>query len=465
MSRILIVEDEAIIRRALRRLLERHDYRVEEAGSVDEALAADPQRFDLVISDLRLPGDPGTTLIEAAAPVPVLIMTSYASMRSAVDALKQGAVDYIAKPFDHDELLDTVAKALAASAHDAAPCTTMTSPPPAQTMIGECTAMQTVYTRIRKTAPADVTVLIQGESGTGKELVARAIHQQSKRAKAPLICVNCAAIPETLIESELFGHEKGAFTGASAARTGLVEAADGGTLFLDEIGELPLDAQARLLRVLQEGEIRKIGSVETRHVDVRLIAATHRDLRALSKSGEFRLDLYYRLNVMQIELPPLRDREEDVLKIADVLLQKACERHRREGLRLSRAARREIRDFPWPGNVRELENALERGVILAEGHLIHPDDLGLWPNLTPQPRSAPPPAPAPALDDPVHNANEDLSLEDYFQHFVLEHQDHMSETELAQKLGISRKSLWERRQRLGIPRKKQARRSSPDKIP
>ncbi|NLC20945.1 MAG: sigma-54-dependent Fis family transcriptional regulator [Halomonadaceae bacterium] len=466
MSRILIVEDEAIIRTALRKLLERHDYQISEAGSVAEALALEPQNFDLVISDLRLPGEPGTELIGQAAPTPVLIMTSYASMRSAVEALKLGAVDYVAKPFDHDELLETVARVLHLQAsRSATPPDITASSGMRQQMIGACPAMQAVYTRIRKTAPADVTVLIQGESGTGKELVARAIHEQSLRSQAPLICVNCAAIPETLIESELFGHEKGAFTGASAARTGLVEAADGGTLFLDEIGELPLDAQARLLRVLQEGEIRRIGSVETRHVDVRLITATHRDLRALSRTGEFRLDLYYRLNVMQIDLPPLREREDDVLLIADVLLQKACERHRREGLRLSRAARREIRDFPWPGNVRELENALERGVILAEGHLIHPDDLGLWPNLTPPPRSALPPTPAPALDDQVQNANEDLSLEDYFQHFVLEHQDHMSETELAQKLGISRKSLWERRQRLGIPRKKQARRSNPDKIP
>ncbi|MBA2780365.1 sigma-54-dependent transcriptional regulator [Billgrantia kenyensis] len=463
MSRILIVEDEAIIRTALRRLLERHDYQVSEAGSVDEALSLEPRSFDLVISDLRLPGEPGTDLIEQAAPAPVLIMTSYASMRSAVESLKQGAVDYVAKPFDHDELLETVARVL----HQH---TSHRSPPPditdaggsRQPMIGECSAMQVVYTRIRKTAPADVTVLIQGESGTGKELVARAIHQQSQRRHAPLICVNCAAIPETLIESELFGHEKGAFTGASAARTGLVEAADGGTLFLDEIGELPLDAQARLLRVLQEGEIRRIGSVETRHVDVRLIAATHRDLRALSKTGEFRLDLYYRLNVMQIDLPPLREREDDILLIADVLLDKACRRHHREGLRLSRAARREIRDYPWPGNVRELENALERGVILAEGHLIHPDDLGLRPTLPPASRAvAEPKVAVPSqVDEEAESSEEDLSLEDYFQHFVLEHQDHMSETELAQKLGISRKCLWERRQRLGIPRKKQARRSS-----
>nr|WP_298250617.1 sigma-54 dependent transcriptional regulator [uncultured Halomonas sp.] len=464
MSRILIVEDEAIIRSALRRLLERHDYRVDEAGSVTDALALDPQRFDLVISDLRLPGEPGTELIARAAPAPVLIMTSYASMRSAVDALKLGAVDYVAKPFDHDELLETVARVLhQQSSLRAEPPDIADTGGQAQAMIGHCAAMQRVYARIRKTAPTDVTVLIQGESGTGKELVARALHQQSKRARAPLICVNCAAIPETLIESELFGHEKGAFTGASAARTGLVEAADGGTLFLDEIGELPLDAQARLLRVLQEGEIRKIGSVETRHVDVRLIAATHRNLQALSKTGEFRLDLYYRLNVMQIDLPALREREDDVLLIADVLLDKARRRHEREGLRLSRAARDEIRYYPWPGNVRELENALERGVILAEGHLIHPDDLGLaaTSDATPAPRRAATPAQPPLAADTTEDPPEDdLSLEDYFQHFVLEHQDTMSETELAQKLGISRKSLWERRQRLGIPRKKSSRRKA-----
>ncbi|WP_192035891.1 sigma-54 dependent transcriptional regulator [Halomonas sp. YLGW01] len=459
MSRILIVEDESIIRSALKRLLERHGHEVSEAASVAEAEALDPQRFALVISDLRLPGEPGTAMIARAAPVPVLIMTSYASMRSAVDALKQGAVDYVAKPFDHAELLETVARVLDAR-NDAPAASAPLENAASQTMIGDCPAMQVVYTRIRKTAPADVTVLIQGESGTGKELVARAIHNQSKRTKAPLICVNCAAIPETLIESELFGHEKGAFTGASAARTGLVEAADGGTLFLDEIGELPLDAQARLLRVLQEGEIRKIGSVETRHVDVRLIAATHRDLQALSKTGEFRLDLYYRLNVMQIDLPALRDREDDILALADVLLEAACRRHERRGLRLSRSARREIRDYLWPGNVRELENALERGVILAEGHLIHPDDLGLRPTAVPPASPAAPSGATPA-DDATPRADEDseedLSLEDYFQHFVLEHQEQMSETELAHKLGISRKCLWERRQRLGIPRKRSAR--------
>ncbi|MDW5378708.1 sigma-54 dependent transcriptional regulator [Halomonas sp. HP20-15] len=460
MPQILIVDDEATSRLALLRLLERGGHRVSEATSVIEAHQLDLTRFDLIISALQLSDEPGTALIDAADSVPVLITTRHASVRSAVEALKQGAVDFVTQPFDPEELLACVARALDehaprhtdrldAQRGDVTPLG----------MVGHCPGMRTVYTRIRKTAPADVTVLIQGESGTGKELVARAIHRQSRRVKAPLICVNCAAIPETLIESELFGHEKGAFTGASAARTGLVEAADGGTLFLDEIGELPLDAQARLLRVLQEGEIRKIGSVETRHVDVRLIAATHRDLNALSKSGGFRLDLYYRLNVMQIDLPPLREREDDILEIADVLLAAACRRHARGGLKLSRTARRDIRDYPWPGNVRELENALERGVILAEGNLIHPDDLGLGPVIArPAPaRSASAVAAGASRPDSATTEEEDLSLEDYFQHFVLEHQDQMSETELARKLGISRKCLWERRQRLGIPRKKSPR--------
>ncbi|WP_043530862.1 sigma-54-dependent transcriptional regulator [Litchfieldella xinjiangensis] len=456
MTRILIVEDEATIRSALKRLLERRDYRVSEAASVEEAERQDLQQFELIISDLRLPGEPGTVLIERAAPVPVLITTRHASMRSAVDTMKQGAVDYIAQPFNDEDLLDSVGQAIEqaqAKIHERGPASAATIDATLPTMIGECGAMHRVYTRIRKTAPADVTVLIQGESGTGKELVARAIHRQSRRVQAPLICVNCAAIPETLIESELFGHEKGAFTGASSARTGLVEAADTGTLFLDEIGELPLDAQARLLRVLQQGEIRRVGSVETRYVDVRLIAATHRDLHAMSKTGEFRLDLYYRLNVMQIELPPLRDREDDILMIADVLLDNACRRHSRQGLKLSRAARRDIRNYPWPGNVRELENALERGVILAEGHLIHSDDLGIT-----MPSSCSAPLPVTRTHgEPSPPDSEELSLEDYFQHFVLEHQEQMSETELAQKLGISRKCLWERRQRLGIPRRRTAR--------
>ncbi|MDF2397961.1 response regulator [Pseudomonas sp. 3MA1] len=468
MPHILIVEDETIIRSALRRLLERNQYQVSEAGSVQEAQERfSIPTFDLIVSDLRLPGAPGTELIKLGQGTPVLIMTSYASLRSAVDSMKMGAVDYIAKPFDHDEMLQAVARILRDRQSAENPAPDRPAGKAGATadkavagnsngeigIIGSCPPMQDMYSKIRKVAPTDSNVLIQGESGTGKELVARALHNLSKRAKAPMISVNCAAIPETLIESELFGHEKGAFTGASAGRAGLVEAADGGTLFLDEIGELPLEAQARLLRVLQEGEIRRVGSVQSQKVDVRLIAATHRDLKSLSKIGQFREDLYYRLHVIALKLPALRERGADVNEIANAFLARQSARIGRSDLRFAADAEQAIRHYSWPGNVRELENAVERAVILCESPEISADLLGIdielsdledddFVGLAPQPGNT------------SHEPTEDLSLEDYFQHFVLEHQDHMTETELARKLGVSRKCLWERRQRLGIPRRK-----------
>ncbi|MGV8917761.1 MAG: sigma-54-dependent transcriptional regulator [Pseudomonas sp.] len=473
MPHILIVEDETIIRSALRRLLERNQYQVSEAGSVQEAQERFTiPSFDLIVSDLRLPGAPGTELIKLGQGKPVLIMTSYASLRSAVDSMKMGAVDYIAKPFDHDEMLQAVARILrdrqsiqSLQAERAAnPGKTAGADKGAVDnsngeigIIGSCPPMQDLYVKIRKVAPTDSNVLIQGESGTGKELVARALHNLSKRAKAPMISVNCAAIPESLIESELFGHEKGAFTGASAGRAGLVEAADGGTLFLDEIGELPLEAQARLLRVLQEGEIRRVGSVQSQKVDVRLIAATHRDLKSLAKIGQFREDLYYRLHVIALKLPALRERGPDVNEIAHAFLARQSAKIGRTDLKFAADAEQAIRHYSWPGNVRELENAVERSVILSEsaeisaellgidielGDLDDDDFIGLAPQQNPTGSAA------------SHEPTEDLSLEDYFQHFVLEHQDHMTETELARKLGVSRKCLWERRQRLGIPRRK-----------
>ena len=264
-----------------------------------------------------------------------------------------------------------------------------------------------------------------------------------------MISVNCAAIPETLIESELFGHEKGAFTGAQTQRKGLVEAADGGTLFLDEIGELPMEAQARLLRLIQEKEVRRIGATQTRRVDVRLVAATHRDLKKLASEGRFREDLYYRLNVVELLLPPLRERGEDILELADKLLLRTCQRLGIDTLSFSAEAREAIRHYAWPGNVRELENAIERAAILSETPEIEPEHLAI--DIA---RREPSPTRTSGPDPSANEPAAGLSLEDYFQHFVLEYQDHMSETELAQKLGISRKSLWERRQRLGIPRRK-----------
>ncbi len=442
MAHILIVEDESIIRTALRRLLERHEHQVQEAGSVSEARQVDPSQLDLVISDVRLPGEEGTDLIAIMRPVPVLIMTSYGSVKSAVDAMKDGAVDYITKPFDHEEMVQTVERILQQRQPGERGKTSGGDRSPAQ-MVGQCPAMLEVFVRIRKVAPIPSTVLILGESGTGKELVARALHEQSTRARGPLISVNCAAIPENLIESELFGYEKGAFTGAQASRKGLVEAADGGTLFLDEIGELPLEAQARLLRLLQEKEVRRIGATQSRQIDVRMIAATHRPLKQLASEGRFREDLFYRLNVFEIRLPPLRERGDDILLLADRLLERTCQKLSVAMLRFSASARQAILIHDWPGNVRELENAIERAIILCDTGDISSENLGLGELLTDAVET---------LDLP----QESTSLEDYFTQFVRKHQDQMSETELAQKLGISRKTLWERRQRLNLPRKRES---------
>ncbi|MEJ6679357.1 MAG: sigma-54 dependent transcriptional regulator [OM182 bacterium] len=445
---ILVVEDEAVIRSSLRRLLERHEYKVSEAGSVQEALDNfDINSFDVVLSDLRLPGAPGTDLIKATTR-PVLIMTSYSSIRSAIDSMKLGAVDYIAKPFEHSELLESVAKVLQDHAGGIELATADEFEPPVHGMIGSCPQMMELFRRIRKVALTNSTVLINGESGTGKELVAKAIHKLSSRCDNEMISVNCAAIPENLIESELFGHEKGAFTGATATRTGLVEAAHGSTLFLDEIGELPLEAQARLLRVLQESEIRKVGSVQSKKVDVRLVVATHRDLKQLVVDGLFREDLYYRINVMTLLIPPLRDRGNDILELADAILIRTCKRLKTPVLSFADSASQAIAKYPWPGNVRELENAIERAVVLAEDAVIGEELLAIE---TEKPRLTEIVAEAPIA---ASAAVEELSLEDYFQRFVVEHEDMMNETQLAKKLGISRKCLWERRQRFGIPRKK-----------
>src|SRR5690606_5572475 len=458
MSKILIVEDETIIRTALRKLLERNQYEVSEAPSVKEATTRFQLKdFDLIVSDLRLPGAPGTDLIKLAGEVPVLIMTSYASLRSAVDSMRMGAVDYIAKPFDHDEMVTAVKRVIgkAKAGNRGAAVAPQTASNTIAGMIGTSDVMQDLYNRIHKVAPTAATVLIHGETGTGKELVARALHEESQRKDHLMISVNCAAIPETLIESELFGHEKGAFTGAASTREGLVAAADGGTLFLDEIGELPLEAQARLLRVLQEGEVRPLGSVESRKVDVRLIAATHRDLRKLAKEGKFREDLYFRINVVQLELPPLRERGKDIINIAESLLQRYCAQFGKPLLRLAPEAIQAISTYTWPGNVRELENAMQRAVILCEDDKeISRDLLSIDMEQTAVEEDEPAygehratrsnRTPQKTPQDPA----EDLSLEDYFQRFVLEHQDTMSETELARKLGVSRKCLWERRQRL-----------------
>jgi DNA-binding NtrC family response regulator len=457
-GRLLVVEDERIIRTELRRLLVRAGYEVTEAETLGDAREYDLGGFDLILADLRLPGGHGTELIREAPEVPVVVMTSYATVRSAIDAMKLGAVDYLSKPFDDDELLMLVDRVLREGrlARTNKALRLDVERFATTHLVGDSPPMREVLAHVARVAPTSALVLVRGESGTGKELVARAVHDASPRAEGPFVAVNCAALPEGLLESELFGHERGAFTGAGAEHHGLVETAHGGTLFLDEIGELPLGAQARLLRLIQESEIRRVGATRVRKVDVRLVAATHRNLEAMVAAGEFRDDLYYRLRVFEIHLPPLRERPEDLPQLADVLLARACDRVGRSGLWLGPAALAAIRAHSWPGNVRELENAIERAVILADAGELPPRLLAVAPapstqagaapvasgTTTPAARATPVPSTPPGDD----------SLVDYFRRFVLEHQDTLSETEMARRLGISRKALWERRARLGIPR-------------
>ncbi|MEE4384572.1 MAG: sigma-54 dependent transcriptional regulator [Pseudomonadales bacterium] len=456
MSQVLIVEDRPAGHSTLGDLLTEDGFAVTSVETLADARALDLAGFAMILADLRLKGGLGTDLIQDAGEVPVIILSAHASLRSAVDAMKLGAADFIARPFDPDELLlalGRVDKAQRLARQNAVLKSELSRDYPVAGMIGSCASMRQLFDRIRRVAPTESTVLILGESGTGKELVARALHEQSPRRDAPMISLNCAAIPDSLIESELFGHEKGAFTGAGNARRGLVEAADGGTLFLDEIGELPLEAQARLLRVLQEGEIRRVGAVQTRRVDVRLIAATHRDLQARAERGEFREDLFYRLNVVTLALPALRDRGDDIFELAERLLERTCHRLHKPRMTFSESALRAMAAYGWPGNVRELENAIERAAILCDGSEISAELLAV--ELAPErPREvevSPIRGPGPR---PVPEEEDNTSLEDYFVRFVLDHEDHMTETEIAQRLGISRKSLWERRQRLGIPRKR-----------
>ncbi len=444
MSTILIVEDEPIILESLQRLLERQGHDVTAVSSVAEAEENSINNYDLIISDLRLPGEPGTTLIERAAPIPVLIMTSYSTVQSAVDAMKQGAVDYIAKPFNHDEMILTVKRILDNSfveQQNTLLQREVARDYPIDGMIGSCAPMLEAIDKINRVAPTEATVLVLGETGTGKELVARAIHAQSSRHKHPLISVNCAAFADNLIESELFGHEKGAFTGAIQTKKGLIEAANGGTLFLDEVGDLPLEAQASLLRVLQENEIRRVGSNKMIGVDVRILVATHKNLRHMVDDKLFREDLYYRLNVFELELPPLRERGSDIIELADTLLTKMSNRIHRRSMTFSDAAYQIMSEYSWPGNVRELENIIERAVILSNDHCIDADVLALGKSVQ-------------SIDLPKYELDNKLSLDEYFVSFVKRFQPEYNETELAKMLGISRKNLWERRQRLDIPSRK-----------
>ncbi len=375
---ILIVDDEPSIRMVLRAHLERSGYAVTAAENGAEAISLlERDTFHLVVSDLRMPEVDGMALLghctDQMPGLPVILITAHGTVDSAVEAIKLGAHDYITKPFDKDELLPVIEKALrteergrAVLHEDAAG---------RYKIIGQTAKMHAVYGMIEKVSKSPTTVLITGESGTGKELVARALHDSSDRSSAPFIQVNCGAIPENLFESELFGHEKGAFTGAIGGKPGRFELADGGTLFLDEIGELPKDMQVKLLRVLQDGTFERVGGVRSQTVDVRLVAATNRDLVKEVKDGAFREDLYYRLNVIPIKLPPLRDRADDIPLLTEHFVAKFNARLGTQIQEVTPEAMAALMSHHWPGNIRELENLIERSVLLCEGGRISMADL------------------------------------------------------------------------------------------
>ncbi len=375
MAHVLIVDDETNIRRVLAAMLKRDGYEVTAAEDGEQALAAMSRApVDVVVTDLVMPRMGGLDLLRHVASahpdVPVIMITAHGTVDTAVEAMKAGAFDYITKPFDQEDLRKVIAKASRARVlegqHVHPPTADGERPP----LVGQSPSMRAVYDVIARVADSPSTVLITGESGTGKELVAQALHRGSSRRTQPLIKVNCAAIPKDLVESELFGYEKGAFTGAVGSKPGRFELADGGTLFLDEIGEIPVEMQVKLLRALQESEFERVGGIRTLRVDVRLIAATNRDLMSLIAEGRFREDLFYRLNVVPIALPPLRDRREDIPLLAQHFIEKYDRRLGKRVERVDAGAMEILVNYGWPGNIRELENVMERSVLFADGDLV-----------------------------------------------------------------------------------------------
>ena len=406
------------------------------------------REFDLVLTDLRLPDASGLDIVaESKALHPqtqVILMTSFSSVESAVEALRRGADDYVIKPFDNDDLMFSIERALGTRRmrqENAALKRSLRKATPQGVIIGQSESVLRLQTLIRRVAATDANVLILGESGTGKELVAQAIHAGGSRGDRPFVAVNCGAIPADLIESELFGHAKGAYTGATAASDGLIREAGGGTLLLDEISEMPLQVQVKLLRVLQERQVRPLGSSQSFLTDARFVAASNRNLKEAAESGQFRADLYYRLNVIAIHVPPLRERGPDVVLLAQHFLQQHSRRLSSRVTGMDDAFIAFLHRHSWPGNVRELQNVIERAVILADGPVLTVDDLG---ELA-----------LGALDDARPELGEPglpLSVEDYIREVITLYQDRHGEAELAQMLGIGRKALWARRRSWGLYR-------------
>jgi DNA-binding NtrC family response regulator len=461
-KQVLIVDDEPNLRKILAAQLGRDGYDVLTAEDGEQGLAVlRENHIDLVVTDLKMPKMDGMQLLREAVReypgLPIVMITAHGTIDTAVEALKLGAFDYLTKPFDKEEVRQIAAKALRTQELAAADATD-TRPPQGSRfgIIGASQELATIFSVLERVADTPTTVLITGESGTGKELVARALHEQSSRSERPFIKVNCAAIPKELIESELFGYERGAFTGAVNSKPGRFELANGGTLFLDEIGEIPPEMQVKLLRALQESEFERVGGIKTIRVDVRLVAATNRDLGRLIHSGTFRQDLFYRLNVVSIRLPPLRERVTDIPALVEHFLAKFNDRLKKQVAGVEPDAYAALSNYAWHGNVRELENVVERAVLFCDGPKIRVADLP--PELRPDARASELLDANPVRETPALPA--DSGLKEHVKHAMvrLERdlvgrallQTHGNVTHAARLLKISRKGLQLKMKELGL---------------
>jgi two-component system, NtrC family, response regulator PilR len=464
-GQILVVDDEGAQREILRTILTSEGYQVETAANAAEALARSGRtRFDLVLTDLRMPGADGLSLVGQLTredpPTLVILMTAYGSMDSAEQAVKQGAFDYLTKPLEREELLLTVARAferVRLIQENRLLRQQLEERFRVEGIVGSHYRMLEVFDKLHKISHSTSTVLITGESGTGKELIARAIHRHSPRRDRPFVAVSCAAIPETLIESELFGYEKGAFTGAMSRRLGLFEAADKSTLFLDEIGELNVNMQAKVLRTLQEREIRRVGGREDLKVDVRIIAATNKDLEEEIQRGAFRDDLFYRLNVVSISLPPLRERSTDIPQLAEYFVARVCSEAARPSMPITTETMRLLLTYHWPGNVRQLDTVLQRAVLLSDGRAIDYTDLPIEVRFSSLPVHEPGGAAAPAGAEGRYRyplPAQGINLEEVEREFILQAMEQSGGViaKAAKLLGLSYRTLQYRLEKFQIRR-------------
>ncbi len=446
MGRVLVVEDEEKLRRVIELQLRSAGYEVDQAGSAEEALRM-TENADLVLTALRLPGRDGLELMarlrEQSGRPAVILMTAYGSIEKAVEAMKAGAEDFLPKPFSLDHLMAVIEKAFAHRAlreENRQLKAELSSRYQFDNIVGRSQPMREIFNTLERVAPTRATVLLCGESGVGKDMIARAIHQHSPRKDRPFVKINCTAIPENLMESELFGYEKGAFTGANATKPGKFEQADTGTVFLDEIGDVPAAVQVKLLRVLQEREFERLGSNKTRHTDVRVVAATNVDLREALEQGTFREDLYYRLNVLPINVPPLRERREDIPFLAEHFVRKLGRDLGSPVESISAEALQRLGEYHWPGNVRELENVIERSMVLASGKVLEAGDIRL--DTEPRARAAAGEGFLPA----------GMTLDQYEQSLIREALKRAAgnKSQAARLLGLTRNALRYRLSQMGL---------------